>query len=149
MSVIKLPPPPRPIRPTHPRPNLKAIAWLMCAAVVVIVLALAGWLLNELALKVLGRETDATVSSVYERRGPSGELLYVARYAYARPGGGERSDESAVSFAARRRLVMPNILAGARETEALRPGPHTGIKVRAYSIGGFEFSRAVEDEWAG
>ena len=149
--MTTLPPPPRPIRPTHPHPILKAIGYLIFAGVVAITLVLAGWLLHEVALKVLGSDKGATVASVYERRGPIGELVYVARYSYVRPDGGVRTDESAVSFSARRRLIMPNILAGVApgtEDVTLLPGAPATIRVRAYAVGGFEFSRALENEWA-
>jgi ABC-type Fe3+-siderophore transport system permease subunit len=59
--VTPLPPPPRLVRATHAKPVLIAVVYLLLAAALAGTLFFVGVIANELALRWLGHDVDATV----------------------------------------------------------------------------------------
>src|SRR4051812_46669204 len=104
--VVNLPPPPRRIRPTYPKPILRLIGRLLVFAVFLVTLFFTLALAAELALRYLGHEVTASVASIHEKPGDK-NYIRTARYTYTLPGGPPRSDESRISYDAFRKLREP------------------------------------------
>jgi len=147
--VVNLPPPPRRIRPTYPKPILRFIGRLLVLSVFLVTLFFTVALVAELALRFLGHEVSAAVSSIHERAGKK-NYVRTARYTYAVPGGALRSDESRISYDAFRTLREPFLDAGKVADDMIFPESQPGqLAVRVYSLGPLVYSRPVEHEWGG
>lgn len=147
--VVNLPPPPRQIRPTYPKPLLRFIGRLLVFAVFLVALFFTVALAAELALRFLGHEVIARVASIHEKAGDK-TYIRTARYSYILPGGPLRSDVSRISYDAFRRLREPFLDAGKVADDMIFPDTHPGqLAVRVYSLGPLVYSRPVEHEWGG
>jgi len=105
-------------------------------------------LIGELALRVLGEEVTASVTSIHEK--PDGKVYSrSAHYTYTVPGQPQRSDQSRISYDAFRKLREPFLEAGAVSDDMTFPAGAPGkLAVRAFAFGPVVFSRAVEHEYA-
>lgn len=147
--VINLPPPPRGIRPTHSKPGLRFIGRLLVFAVFLVTLFFTLALAAELALRYLGSEVTAAVSSIHEKPGDK-NYIRTARYTYTLPASPPRSDESRISYDAFRKLREPFLNADQVADDMVFPKTQQGqFVIRVFSLGSFVYSRPVEHEWAG
>ncbi len=124
-----------------------ALLWLLFAGSVGATLFSVGAATNELALRWLGDDVTAAVSSIYERPDSVGGYNRIARYTYTLPGDSPRGGTSEMAWSEWHRLTMPLVTAAGRPEQVTFPSHAPAeLVVRAYAIGPLAYSRAVEHD---
>jgi hypothetical protein len=146
--VIQVPPPPRRIYRALNLTILKGLGWLFFIAITLATLVLVLMLANELALKYLGQDVTASVTSIHEHPNSGGTYDRIAKYTYA-PAAGlpPRADSAPLNWGAFSELAKPFYSAAGTPKDMIYPPDRPGqLAVRTYTLGPITFGRPVERE---